>query len=537
MQRVNVETTEEHLFLRPDTKIEPLSYRWYVWGHLVSPVQRALNLAFRHMPMLRSFVANAGVHEAAARNPRLIGGSFLELTQRDVQSVHALLQRTMQQGQHALRFAEDLIRFDRHLQQNETGFSLDSLYETLPATLAGLVELTYDLNHHPSLRIVEELAFLDDLAAPSAQEIAFSCVRDEKRNFFLNTPRLDSTERTVIPLAFASEAFDLISASRIRAVPFSALADALGVAGDTCARVRAFFDGRSPPRDAPGYAGDGVRLRYFGHACVLIQSASVSVLVDPFPSWDIDESDQRLTFHDLPDHIDYVFLTHNHQDHFSVETLLQLRNRVGTILVPRNNVNSLADPSMKLALKAIGHERVVVMDPMDRLPIPGGHLLSLPFYGEHADLSITSKHGLHAELLGRSFLFLADSDCKDRALYRRISAQIGKVDHLFIGMECDGAPLTWLYGPYMTHPVTRKDDESRRLSGSNAAHAWGIVEELKCSRVYVYAMGLEPWLRFVAGLRYTPQSKQITESDEFISRCLNAGIPAERLCGSRTMTL
>ncbi|WP_081945147.1 MBL fold metallo-hydrolase [Oleiagrimonas soli] len=254
-------------------------------------------------------------------------------------------------------------------------------------------------------------------------------------------------------------------------------------------------------------------------------------------AWDRDDADGRLTFHDLPDRIDYIFLTHNHQDHFSVETLLQLRNRVGAILVPRNNANNLADPSMRLALRAIGHANVQVMDPLDRIDIPGGSITSLPFYGEHADLSIASKHGLSVKLQGRHLLFLADSDGKDRMLYRHLSRQIGAVDDLFIGMECDGAPLSWLYGPYLSSPVSRKDDESRRLSGSDSEHAWMIAEEFGCRHVYVYAMAQEPWLRFVAGLKYTPESKQIVESDKFIARCREAGLHAERLCGSRTMLL
>ncbi|WP_266167853.1 MBL fold metallo-hydrolase [Dyella subtropica] len=530
-----IDATEE-VFLASDTKIEPLAFRWYAWGHLVSPVQQALNLAFRHLPMLKSFIANPGVHEAASKNPKMLGGAFLELSQRDVGNVRALLQDIMQRGAGLLGFAEDLLKLDRQLHKSESGFSLDHLYDNLPASLAGFVEASYDLNNHPSLRVLEELISHGELPVASAQEIAWSRTRDHARNFFINTPRLASEERMIMPLPFADERFDLISASRIAPVPFQHMTDALGIHDDAeRARLRGYFSTTPPPRNAPEYHGDEVRVRYFGHACVLIQSADVSVLVDPFLTWDHDDGEGRLTFHDLPDRIDYVFLTHNHQDHFSVEVLLQLRNRIGTILVPRNNPHSLADPSMKLALRSIGHANVQVMDPMDRIQLPGGWITSLPFYGEHADLSIASKHGLCVELKGRKFLFLADSDCKDRMLYRRIAQQLGRVDHLFIGMECDGAPLSWLYGPYLSNPINRKDDDSRRLSGSNSEHAWMIVEEFKCKQAYVYAMGQEPWLRFVAGLQYTPESKQIVESDRFVARCREAGLEAERLYGCRTM--
>ncbi|WDD90606.1 MBL fold metallo-hydrolase (plasmid) [Burkholderia sp. FERM BP-3421] len=523
------------VFLDSDTKIEPLVFRWYAWGHLVSPVQQALNLAFRQLPALKSFIANPGVHEAASRNPKMLGGAFLELTQRDVASVRALLQDILERGANLLGFAQDLLDLDRRLQKHESGFSLDHLYADLPASLAGLVEAGYDLNNHPSLRIVEDLVYLDGPAHADAQEIAFSRTRDEARNFFINTPRLDTEQRFVIPAPFADTRFDLLSESRIAPVPFETIAEALGVADPAArTRLRSYFSATPPRRDAPEYTEDAVRVRYFGHACVLVQSADVSVLIDPFVTWDHDDANARLTFHDLPDHIDYVFLTHNHQDHFSVEALLQLRNRIGAVLVPRNNVNNLADPSMKLALRAIGHHRVRVMDPLERIELPGGWLTSLPFYGEHADLSIASKHGMCLDLKGRRMLFLADSDCKDRILYRRIARHVGQIDRLFIGMECDGAPLTWLYGPYLSTPINRKDDDSRRLSGSDCEHAWSIVEEFGCRHAYVYAMGQEPWLRFVAGLEYTPESKQIVESDRFVARCRDAGLEAERLHGCQT---
>lgn len=533
--------SQDQVYLASDAKIEPLVFRWHAWGHLISPVQLALSLAFRQIPMLKSFIANPAVHEAASKNPKMMGGSLLELKQRDVAAVRVLLQDTLQRGTALLAFADALIKFDRQLQKSEIGFSLDHLYATLPQALAGLVEATYDLNHHPTLRVIEELVDADELARTPVQELGFSRAPDDARNFFLNTPRLETEDRMIVPLAFDSPHLDLLATSRIAPVPFEVVADAFGFGSNAMARARlhTYFDTVPPRRDVPEYADDGVRVRYFGHACVLVQSAEISVLVDPFLTWDRtgEGEGERLTFHDLPDHIDYVFLTHNHQDHFSVETLLQLRNRIGTLLVPRHNPHSLADPSMKLALHRLGFDNVRTMDPMDRIDLPGGWLSSLPFYGEHADLNIDSKHGLCLKLKQHTLLFLADSDAKDPVLYQRIARLIGPVSHLFIGMECDGAPLTWLYGPYLSTPISRKDDDSRRLSGSDSEHAWSIVEAFGCDTAYVYAMGQEPWLRFVAGLQYTPQSKQIIESDKFVARCRAAGLTSERLCGSRTFLL
>lgn len=526
----------EQVYLKSSTKMEPLSARWYAWSHLISPVQHAMNMTFRHTPMFQSFIANAAVHEAASSNPKMLGGSFMELKKTDLPSVKNLFQQTQGSHGHLIRFAEALVGLDRQLQ-GEKGFSLDHVYENLPANLAGLVEVSYDVNNHPGLRVLEELAYEGDLCNRATQEMSFVGIRDEERNFFLNTPRLPSESRLIVQLPFQDGRVDLLAKARTEAVSFDELVQALEIAPEQRGQFRDYFTDQPPERNAPDFDGDGIRLRYFGHACVLIQTREVSVMIDPFLTWDDDyQGDDHLCFNDLPDRIDYVFLTHNHQDHFSPELLLQLRKRIGRILVPRNNPHNVADPSMRLALRALGFDNVDVMDWMDSIAIPGGAITSVPFYGEHADLSIVSKHGMHLRLLDRTFLFLADSDCKDRALYQRVVSRLGKVDILFIGMECDGAPLTWLYGSYLSNPINRKDDGSRRLSGSDAARAQAIAEEFCCSKAYVYAMGQEPWMRFVAGLQYTPQSKQIVESNKFVQACLDSGVESERLYGCRTMS-
>ncbi|KNE75164.1 putative beta-lactamase (plasmid) [Candidatus Burkholderia crenata] len=527
----------DEVYLRSHTKIEPLIMRWYAWSHLISPAQHAMNMAFRHVPMLKSFLAAPTVHEAVSNNPEMLGGPYLELKKSDVAAVKALWQQTQQRGEKMIQFAEALLKLDRRLQKSEAGFSLDHVYAELPDALQGLVEVSYDLHNHPSLRLIEELLYLEDWMNDDGQEIAFNLSKEEERAFFINTPRLDMPGRMVVPLPFADKRFDLLATSRLSPVSLGSLADALEIPATQRPAFRDYFTTTPPQRNKPTYRGDGVRVRYFGHACVLVQSAEVSVLVDPFLNWDHNTEEKRLTFYDLPDRIDYVFITHNHPDHFSCEALLQLRNRIGHILVPRNNGNNFADPSMKLTLKRLGFDNVMVMDEMASITVPDGRLVSLPSYGEHSDLSITSKHGLFLSLKGRTFMFLADSDAKDRVLYRRIVRQVGRVDNLFIGMECDGAPLSWLYGPYLSNPIGRKEDESRRLSGSDCERAWRIVEECGCSRALVYAMGQESWFRFVVGLEYTPDKKQIVESDVFVDRCRQAGLDGERLHGCCTVLL
>jgi L-ascorbate metabolism protein UlaG (beta-lactamase superfamily) len=529
--------SEADLFLRSGTKIEPLCCGWYAWGHLIPPIQRAINITFRYLPLLESFVANPSIHEAAAMDPTLLGAPFVQLSRANVAQIASLAADTSASCDSAIQLAQALLTLSRRLQESARGHSLEALYQIIPPCLAGLVELVYDLGNQPGIRINEELSVDTAPDRQATQQIALFATPDRERHFFLNTPRLASPERLLLPLPFADERLDLITASRIRPTASRRLLEELQVPATEHERFLHFFSTLPAPRKQPDYTGDDVRIRYFGHACVLIQTSTVSVLIDPLLACAHEDEEAVLCLDDLPDCIDYVFLTHNHQDHLCPEILLQLRSRIGQVLVPRNNPANLADPSMKLTLRLLGFDNITVLDPMEAIAIPDGKIVSLPFYGEHADLSIQSKHGMYLALKGRTFAFLADSNCLDRILYRRLRERLGRIDTLFIGMECQGAPLTWLYNPYLACIVKRKDDESRRLSGSDSERAWAVLEEIGSSRVFVYAMGQEPWLQYLCGLRYTEQSRQLIEARQLIERCRDTGIEAERLYGCREMVL
>ena len=114
-------------------------------------------------------------------------------------------------------------------------------------------------------------------------------------------------------------------------------------------------------------------------------------------------------------------------------------------------------------------------------------------------------------------------------LYEHLTEHIRNITALFLGMECVGGPLSWLYGPLLTGSISRGHDQSRRLDGSNCARAIDLVERLKPEQVYVYAMGQEPWLSFLTSINYTEESPQIIESDKLIKECKRRGLISERL--------
>ena len=527
----------EASYLRSDVKIEPLAWGWYAWGHLLSPISHALNLVARQIPLLKSFIANPSIHHAAAKDPAFLGGPFVQLDGSARPGALALLAQIDEQGARLITLAEDWRKLERQLRERAAGFSLETIYHDIPVSLRGLVELTYDLKNGACLRPVEELATRADFGTAAGEGLALSRTKDSQRRFFLNTPRLSSAENLLLPLRFADERIDALARARLHPVECGKLADELEVPDEMREQFSQLFTPTPTERNAPNHSAEGVRLRYFGHACVLVQTSKVSLLIDPVVAFGKEAPEATLAFDDLPDVIDFVFITHNHQDHLCPEVLLQLRHRVGTVLVARNNPGNIADPSLKLILQKIGFRNVVVMDPLDEIEIPDGAIVSLPFYGEHADLSIYGKHGLYLRIQGHTLAFLADSNCLDRALYHRLHDALGSVETLFIGMECDGAPLSWLYSPYLAEPLKRKDDESRRLSGSDCERALAVIEELHCTRVFVYAMGQEPWLQYLCGIQYTPESKQIIESKKLIDFCKISQIPATRLYGCRDIYL
>jgi hypothetical protein len=252
-------------------------------------------------------------------------------------------------------------------------------------------------------------------------------------------------------------------------------------------------------------------------------------------SYGYDTDMPRMTFTDLPDEIDYVLITHNHQDHILLETVLQLRHKVKNFIVPRNGGGALQDPSVKLMLNAAGFKNVTELGELEEVQIPDGAITGLPFFGEHGDLDIQAKLGYFVTIHGHRILCLADSNNIEPKLYEHLHRIYGDVDVLFLGMECDGAPMSWLYGPYLSYKLDRERDQSRRLAGSDYECGIDIVERFRCREVYVYAMGQEPWIKYITSVRYTDESNPIVQSDRLISACTSRGIVAERLYGTKEL--
>ncbi len=528
--------SSEPLFLRPNVQVEPLFDSWYAWPHLIPPVTAARNVTERHLKIMDSYLAAPAVHAAAVANPKMLGGPFIDYKGERTEEIAELRERTKSGRADLIELSAAIQSLDNLLRAHARGFSLHPLYAQVPHILKGYVELVYDLNNNASFRLLEPLLYRSKYFDRSAQSVALSAIDGDDRPFVLSTPRLPSDDTIDLPRPFSDESIDWLFRLKQSPEPWSRIRENLDVPDCQADLLRSFF---TEERPAPyeKYSGKGMRWRYFGHACILLESAGVSILFDPVLSYTYESDISRYTYADLPDRIDFVVITHNHQDHILLETLLQIRHRVQTFVVPFSTGGSMQDPSVKLMLEAIGCKNVVEMRPLDALQFKGGSITALPFFGEHADLDIQAKLGYLIRMGRHSLLFLADSCNIEPMLYQHLRAEIGEVDALFLGMECDGAPLSWLYGPLLTRPFERAMDASRRLTGSNYEQALDIVNRFSCREVYVYAMGQEPWLNYVMSIKYTEQSRPIVDSNRLIRDCQARGLCAERLFGEKEILL
>jgi L-ascorbate metabolism protein UlaG (beta-lactamase superfamily) len=427
-------------------------------------------------------------------------------------------------------------QLDALLREKADGYSLESLYAEVPACLQGYVELVYDLNNHPSFRLIEPLLYKSPFYDSSLQSVMLSEISGDDRPFVLSTPRVDKGDSLNLQVPFASEQLDTLFRMKNEPSSLDAICDALNLGDGDIQRFRSFLTTEAPKPYAK-YEGDGARWRYFGHACILLETRGVSVLLDPMLSYTYDTQISRYTYSDLPEVIDYALITHNHQDHILFETLLQLRHRIRNIVVPRNGGGALQDPSLKLLLKQCGFKNVIEISEMEQVPFERGSITAIPFLGEHGDLNVMTKSAYLLRVDDHKLLFAADSCNISPKMYEHIQREIGDVDAFFVGMECDGAPVSWIYGPLLTQRLDRPKDQSRRLAGSNFERAMAMVEQFHCKEVYVYAMGQEPWLNYISSIKYTEKSNPIIQSNRLIQTCRERGITAERLFGEKEILL
>ena len=522
------------VYLKPNVVIEPLVERWYAWSHIISPATASMNIVKRHIEIMNSYAESPEVHENAIKDPKMLGGPFMDYSTDRTEDIKKLLESTFLNQKQQINLSFAIRKLVLLLNKEAKGQSLEGLYEKVPDILKGYVELVYDLNGNPSFRFYENLLYQSEFYNSKNQSIALWLTNNDTRPFCLSTPRLDEDDVLHLNIPFEDEFIDELSKMKRTPRPFGEIRNLLGELNESEELLFKSFFTETPYIPYAKYEGDKIRMRYFGHACILIETNDVSVLVDPLISYyGYQSSVEHFSDYDLPEIIDYVLITHNHQDHILLETLLPLRHKIKNIIVPRSGGGSLQDPCLKLMFNNIGFKNVLEIEDFSTIKFSDCKITGIPFTGEHSDLDIKAKICYHLKIDEFSLLFVADSRILEKKLYEHIHSLTGDVDVLFLGMECDGAPLTWLYGPLVVNSLSKEHDQSRRLAGSDCKRGMFLVDIFNPSEVYVYAMGQEPWCEFISSLKYTDESNPIVQSDMLINKCISENKIAERLFGEK----
>lgn len=519
-------------YLKQNVVAEPLINLWYAWSYIISPATAAMVFTQSHLKIMESYLKAPQIHQLACQNPENIGGPFIDYPEIRTEKIGALLKETKEKIRYHSLFAEAIKQLTSMLEEHPEGMSLEPLYAMLPNPLKGYVELYYDAVNQPHFRFIEALLYNDKLATGRMQTMLLSTTVQDYRPFCLSTPRLPQESEIHITLPFSSPVYDQLFKAREQPLTENELFELSNALGLEIQQINSLFTTEAQTSANQIFISESeVRVRYFGHACILIESPKCTILVDPVISYQYPTDIERFTYADLPPKIDYVLLTHAHQDHVLLEHLFQLRYKIGTIVVPSNGAGMLQDPSLKLMLESVGFKSVISLGELEKLHLPNGFIQGLPFLGEHGDLHIQTKLAHLINLEGKKILCAADSNNLDNALYDHLHKIVGDLDILFVGMECDGAPLSWIYQPVLLKSLTRKMDQSRRLNGSDFAKAKYIVDVFNCKQVYVYALGQEPWLNYVMSVNYTVDSAPIVQSEQLIEYCKTKHIVAKRLFG------
>src|SRR5262249_47645846 len=145
--------THQPLYLKPNVQVEPLFDQWYLWSHLIPPATAARNLTDRHMTIMDSYIAAPQIHANAGKNPKMLGGPFIDHGGKRVDEIRTLRDRLKRERASLFELSRALFELDDMLRTHAKGFGLAPLYDQIPPQIRGYVELVYDLNNNASYRL------------------------------------------------------------------------------------------------------------------------------------------------------------------------------------------------------------------------------------------------------------------------------------------------------------------------------------------------------------------------------------------------
>ena len=163
------ETSKKRFYLKENVQVEPLVDQWYAWMHLIPPATAARNITERHMKIMDSYINSPQIHANAVKNPKMLGGPFIDYGGKRIDEIKELRQCTKERRAAMFELSAAISELDMLLRNKAKGYSLQPLYSEVPANLRGYVELVYDLNNHSSFKLIEPLLYKSRYYDPASQ--------------------------------------------------------------------------------------------------------------------------------------------------------------------------------------------------------------------------------------------------------------------------------------------------------------------------------------------------------------------------------
>ena len=201
-----------------------------------------------------------------------------------------------------------------------------------------------------------------------------------------------------------------------------------------------------------------MEIRFLGHAGFIVETEAAVVVADPWLSREGAFASGWMQLpqnHHLaslvrekladPTKERFVYLSHEHEDHFDRAFLASLPRGDVTFVVPRFRRRTLVD-----TLRALGCAKVIACGDGDKIPIPGGYLRMFV-----QDGGLNRDSGLLVKAQSAAFLDL--NDCKIHDRLAQIAAQEGPIDVL--AAQFSGAiwhPTCYEYSPKTYASISRR---------------------------------------------------------------------------------
>ena len=160
-------------------------------------------------------------------------------------------ERIRKERGHLLELSAALGTLDGILRDTAKGHSLQPLYLKVPDILRGYVELVYDLNNHPSFRLVEPLLYKSKYYDRSQQSLFLSLIKNDDRPFVLSTPRLESDDTLHLWRPFEDDSVDRLFRLKTEPQPWPVIKEIVQAADAQDGLLQSFLTTESPSPYVP----------------------------------------------------------------------------------------------------------------------------------------------------------------------------------------------------------------------------------------------------------------------------------------------